>query len=114
MLETIRLEGPRRIIAEDLSHPTLLGTGEHGAAMVAERAGEGQRANSCPARPFSGSSRPLAPDLRRPGSLRGLRTGRFARQLRSVLHGTACPHSCCPARRASVAYTASCHGMYRR
>jgi hypothetical protein len=43
MLQAIRLDGPRRVIGEDLSDLSLLGTGEHGAAMVAERAGEGQR-----------------------------------------------------------------------
>jgi hypothetical protein len=29
--DEIHLEGPRQIIAEDLSHPSLLGTGEYGA-----------------------------------------------------------------------------------
>ena len=42
VLEAIRLDDPRRVIAEDLSNPSLLGTGEHGAAMVAERAEVGQ------------------------------------------------------------------------
>src|SRR5512142_70120 len=38
MFEAIRLDGPRRVIGEDVADPGLLGTGEHGAAMVAERA----------------------------------------------------------------------------
>jgi hypothetical protein len=42
VLEAIRLDDPRRVIAEDPSNPSLLGTGEHGAAMVAERAEVGQ------------------------------------------------------------------------
>src|SRR5712691_5538311 len=29
MLQAVRLDGPRRMIAEDLSDPSLLGTGEH-------------------------------------------------------------------------------------
>jgi hypothetical protein len=36
MLQAIHLDGPRRVIAEDLSNPSLLATGEHGAAIVAE------------------------------------------------------------------------------
>ncbi len=43
MLQAIRLDGPRRVIGEDIVEPGLLGTGEHGAAMVAERAGQGQQ-----------------------------------------------------------------------
>ena len=43
VLEAIGLDGPRRVINEDLSDPGLLGTGEHGAAMVAERTEVGQR-----------------------------------------------------------------------
>jgi len=42
VLEAIRLDGPRQVIPEDLSDASLLGTGEHGAAMVAERAEVGQ------------------------------------------------------------------------
>jgi hypothetical protein len=37
MLQAIRLDDPRQVIPEDLSDPGLLGTGEHGAAMVAEQ-----------------------------------------------------------------------------
>jgi hypothetical protein len=29
MLQAVRLDGPRRVIAEDLSNPSLLGTGKH-------------------------------------------------------------------------------------
>ena len=42
MFEAIRLDGPRRVIGEDVADPGLLGTGEHGAGMVAECAGVGQ------------------------------------------------------------------------
>jgi hypothetical protein len=42
VLEAIRLDGPRRVIGEDVADPGLLGTGEHGAAMVAERTEVGQ------------------------------------------------------------------------
>jgi hypothetical protein len=42
VLEAIRLDGPRRVIGEDVADPGLLGTGEHGAAMVAEGAEVGQ------------------------------------------------------------------------
>jgi hypothetical protein len=38
MLQAICLDGPRQVIPEDVADPSLLGTGEHGAAMVAERA----------------------------------------------------------------------------
>ena len=38
MLQAICLDGPRQLIPEDVADPSLLGTGEHGAAMVAERA----------------------------------------------------------------------------
>jgi len=49
VLEVIRLDGPRRVIGEDVTDPGLLGTGEHGAAMVAEREGLGQaRPSSLP------------------------------------------------------------------
>jgi len=49
VLEAIRLDGPRRVIGEDVTDPGLLGTGEHGAAMVAEREGLGQaRPSSLP------------------------------------------------------------------
>jgi hypothetical protein len=43
MFQAIRLDDPRRMVAENVADPGLLGTGEHGAAMVAERAGVGQR-----------------------------------------------------------------------
>jgi hypothetical protein len=43
MFQAIRLDDPRRTVAENVADPSLLGTGEHGAAMVAERAGVGQR-----------------------------------------------------------------------
>jgi hypothetical protein len=42
MLQAVHLDGPRRVIPEDLSNPSLLGTGEHGAAIVTERAAMGQ------------------------------------------------------------------------
>lgn len=42
VLEAICLNDPRRMIGEDLANPSLLGAGEHGAAMVAERVGVGQ------------------------------------------------------------------------
>jgi hypothetical protein len=38
MLQAICLVGPRQVIPEDVADPSLLGTGEHGAAVVAERA----------------------------------------------------------------------------
>ncbi len=36
VLKAVRLDGPRRVTSEDLSDPSLLGTGEHGGATVAE------------------------------------------------------------------------------
>jgi hypothetical protein len=39
MLEAIRLDGPRRVIRQDVSDPGLLGTGEHGGGIVAEERG---------------------------------------------------------------------------
>jgi hypothetical protein len=43
MFQAIRLDDPQRVVGEDLSDPSLLGTREHDATMVAERAGVGQR-----------------------------------------------------------------------
>lgn len=48
MLQAIGLDGPRPVIGEDVADPGLLATGEHGAAMVAERAGVGQRGRLIP------------------------------------------------------------------
>ncbi len=42
MLEAERLDGPGRVIRQDVTDPSLLGTREHGAAIVAERARLGQ------------------------------------------------------------------------
>jgi hypothetical protein len=36
VLEAVRLDGPGRVTSEDLSDPSLLSAGEHGAAIVAE------------------------------------------------------------------------------
>jgi hypothetical protein len=36
MFQAIRLDDPRRVAGEDLSHPGLLGTGEHGAVILAD------------------------------------------------------------------------------
>ena len=60
MLQAIRLEGPRRVIPEDVADPSLLGTGEHGAAMVAERAGMGQRGRTYTGGLWFGDSAPPA------------------------------------------------------
>jgi hypothetical protein len=49
MFEAIRLDGPGWVIAQDVPDPSLLGTGEHGAAIVAERAAVGQQAEVTPA-----------------------------------------------------------------
>ena len=48
MFEAIRLDGPRRVTSEDVADPGLLGTGEHGTAMVSERAEGGQRGGLTP------------------------------------------------------------------
>jgi hypothetical protein len=39
MFEAIRLDGPRRVIDEDVADPGLLGAGEHGGGIVAEERG---------------------------------------------------------------------------
>jgi len=39
MFEAIHLDGPRRVIRQDVSDPGLLGTGEHGGGIVAEERG---------------------------------------------------------------------------
>jgi len=49
MLQAIRLDGPRRVIREDVADPSLLGTGEHGATIVAERHRVGQLGLRLPA-----------------------------------------------------------------
>ena len=36
-LQAIRLDHPRCVVGEDLSDPSLLGTGEHGTAIPADR-----------------------------------------------------------------------------
>jgi hypothetical protein len=36
MLQAVRLDGPRRVIRQGVSDSRLLGTGEHGGAIVAE------------------------------------------------------------------------------
>ena len=48
VLQTARLDGPRRVIRQGVLDPGLLGAGEHGAAMLAERAGMGQRVELTP------------------------------------------------------------------
>jgi hypothetical protein len=48
MLEAVGLDDPGRAAPEDSSGSTFLGTGEHGAAIVAERSGLGQQAESMP------------------------------------------------------------------
>ena len=39
MLQAICLDGPRRVIDEDVADPGLLGAGEHGGGIVAEERG---------------------------------------------------------------------------
>jgi hypothetical protein len=43
MLQAISLNHPRRVICQNVSDPSLLGTGEHGATRLAGRAGLGRR-----------------------------------------------------------------------
>ena len=49
MLQAERRDGPRRVIREDVADPSLLGTGEHGAAIVAEQHRVGQLGLRLPA-----------------------------------------------------------------
>jgi len=42
MLQTVRRKSPRHVLAENLSDPSLLGAGEHGAAIVVEARHGGQ------------------------------------------------------------------------
>ncbi len=46
VLQAERLAGPR-VIREDVADPSHLGTGEHGAVMVAEGAGLGPQGRAC-------------------------------------------------------------------
>ena len=48
VLEAVQREGPQRAISEGLSNPSLLGTGEHGAAIVAEERLRGLGASAPP------------------------------------------------------------------
>jgi hypothetical protein len=43
MLEAVGLDGPGRAAPEERTDPSLLGTGKHGAAIVAERHRVGQQ-----------------------------------------------------------------------
>src|SRR6266581_1150952 len=68
MLQAVRLDGPRRMIAEDLSDPSLLGTGEHGGRYRSRTAPRGPVRVSSPGRahkePEWATARGLVPPTR--------------------------------------------------
>src|SRR6266478_9217154 len=75
MLQAVRLDGPRRMIAEDLSDPSLLGTGEHGGRYRSRTAPRGPVRVSSPRRahkePEWATARGLVPPTRAKAGLLG-------------------------------------------
>src|SRR5258707_8078171 len=71
MFEAIRLDGPRRVIGEDVADPSLLGTGEHGRRYRSRTAPRG------PVRASSPSRVPRPGNRRRLAATQGLSEGRL-------------------------------------